>query len=156
MNPAAEKILGAPAAALTGQTFTRFLAPDSREKLARLIIDLDTRPEGQRYLWIPGGLAATTRQGGSFQAEVTLSRFDVEREPFYTLILRNVNERLEAEQKIRSLTVEAEYLRAELSAVIGADEIIGRSGPLLKVLAEVQRSRRDGRHGDDFRRNRHR
>jgi len=85
-----------------------------------------------------------------------LSRFDVEREPFYTLILRNVNERLEAEQKIRSLTVEAEYLRAELSAVIGADEIIGRSGPLLKVLAEVQRSRRDGRHGDDFRRNRHR
>src|SRR5437773_8226541 len=138
MNPAAEKILGAPAAALTGQTFTRFLAPDSREKLARLIIDLDTRPEGQRYLWIPGGLAATTRQGGSFQAEVTLSRFDVEREPFYTLILRNVNERLEAEQKIRSLTVEAEYLRAELSAVIGADEIIGRSGPLLKVLAEVK------------------
>ena len=73
MNPAAEKILGAPAAALTGQTFTRFLAPDSREKLARLIIDLDTRPEGQRYLWIPGGLAAATRQGGSFQAEVTLS-----------------------------------------------------------------------------------
>ena len=138
MNPAAEKILGAPAAALTGQTFTRFLAPDSREKLARLIIDLDTRPEGQRYLWIPGGLAAATRQGGSFQAEVTLSRFDVEREPFYTLILRNVNERLEAEQKIRSLTVEAEYLRAELSAVIGADEIIGRSGPLLKVLAEVK------------------
>ena len=138
MNPAAEKILGAPAAALTGQTFTRFLAPDSREKLARLIIDLDTRLEGQRYLWIPGGLAATTRQGGSFQAEVTLSRFDVEREPFYTLILRNVNERLEAEQKIRSLTVEAEYLRAELSAVIGADEIIGRSGPLLKVLAEVK------------------
>lgn len=138
MNPAAEKILGAPAAALTGQTFTRFLAPDSREKLARLIIDLDTRLEGRRYLWIPGGLAAATRQGASFQAEATLSRFDVEREPFYTLILRNVNERLEAEQKIRSLTVEAEYLRAELSAVIGADEIIGRSGPLLKVLAEVK------------------
>ena len=36
------------------------------------------------------------------------------------------------------MTVEAEYLRAELNAVIGADEIIGRSGPLLKVLAEVK------------------
>ena len=76
--------------------------------------------------------------GGHFQAEATLSRFDVEREPFYTLILRNVNERLEAEQKIRSLTVEAEYLREEISSLVGADEIIGRSEPLRKVLAEVK------------------
>ena len=138
MNPAAEKVLGAPVAALTGQTFTHLLTPDSREKLARLIIDIDTRPEGQRYLWIAGGLTAITRQGESFRAEATLSRFDAEREPFYTLILRNVNDRLNAEQKIRSLTVEAEYLREEISALTGADEIIGASEPLRKVLAEAQ------------------
>jgi PAS domain S-box-containing protein len=138
MNPAAEKIFGCAPAEAAGRIFTHFLTPDSREKLAGLIIDLDTRPDGQRYLWIPGGLAATGSPGGDFQAEATLSRFDVEREPFYTLILRNVNERLEAEQKIRSLTVEAEYLREEISSLVGADEIIGRSEPLLKVLAEVK------------------
>ena len=138
MNPAAEKVFGCAAAEVAGRTFTHFLTPDSREKLARLIIDLDTRPDGQRYLWIPGGLAATADHGGSFQAEATLSRFDVEREPFYTLILRNVNERLEAEQKIRSLTVEAEYLREEISSLVGADEIIGRSEALRKVLADVK------------------
>jgi PAS domain S-box-containing protein len=138
MNPAAEKIFGCAAAEAAGRTFTHFLTPDSREELARLIIDLDTRPDGQRYLWIPGGLTATGSGGGHFQAEATLSRFDVEREPFYTLILRNVNERLEAEQKIRSLTVEAEYLREEISSLVGADEIIGRSEPLRKVLAEVK------------------
>jgi len=114
------------------------LTADSREKLARLIIDLDTRPDGQRYLWIPGGLAATNDHAGSFQAEATLSRFDLEREPFYTLILRNVNERLEAEQKIRSLTVETEYLREEISSLVGADEIIGGSEALRKVLADVK------------------
>jgi PAS domain S-box-containing protein len=138
MNPAAEKVFGCAAAEAAGRTFTHFLTADSREKLARLIIDLDTRPDGQRYLWIPGGLAATNDHGGSFQMEATLSRFDLEREPFYTLILRNVNERLEAEQKIRSLTVETEYLREEISSLVGADEIIGGSEALRKVLADVK------------------
>jgi len=137
MKPASEKVFGCAAAEVTGHAFTHFLVPDSREKLARLIIDVDTRPDGQRYFWIPGGLTATGNHGGAFQAEATLSRFDVGREPFYTLILRNVNERLEAEQKIRSLTVEAEYLREEISALVGAEEIIGRSEPLRKVLADV-------------------
>ena len=138
VNPAAEKVLGASAMALTGQTFTHFLAPDSREKLARLIIDLDTRPEGQRSLWIGGGLTATAHGGESFEAEATLSRFDVKREPFYTLVLRNVNDRLQAERKIESLTIEAEYLREELNELIGADEIIGRSDALLRVLDDVK------------------
>ncbi|MGH7872957.1 MAG: sigma 54-interacting transcriptional regulator [Candidatus Binatia bacterium] len=138
MNPAAEKAFGCAAAEVTGQTFTHFLTSESREKLARLIIDLDTRPEGQRSLWIPGSLTATANLGGTFQAEATLSRFDVEREPFYTIILRNVSKRLEAEQKIRTLTVEAEYLREEISSLVGADEILGRSKPLRKVLADIK------------------
>ncbi len=49
-----------------------------------------------------------------------------------------MNERLEAEQKIRSLTVETEYLREEISSLVGADEIIGGSEPLRKVLADVK------------------
>jgi PAS domain S-box-containing protein len=138
MNPAAEKVFGCNVTQVSGQAFSRFLAADSREKLARLIVDLDTRPEGQRSLWIPGGLAATGSQGGNFQAEATLSRFDSERKAFYTLILRNVNERLEAEQKIRSLTIEAEYLREEISGLVGADEMVGESEALSKVLDDVR------------------
>ena len=138
VNPAAEKVLGAPAMVLTGEIFTHFLAPDSREKLARLIIDLDTRPEGQRSVWIGGGLTATAQSGEIFEAEATLSRFDQKREPFYTLVLRNVNDRLQAERKIESLTSEAEYLRQELNELIGADEIIGRSHALLRVVNDVK------------------
>ncbi len=78
--------------------------PDAREKLAGLIVDLDTRPEGQRSFWVTGGLNAIARDGALFQAEATLARFDVGREPFPTIILRNVNERIEAENKIHSLT----------------------------------------------------
>ena len=138
MNPAAEKAFGCVLGEVIGQNFGHFLVPDAREKLGNLIIDLDTRPEGQRYLWIPGGLKAVGASGEKFEAEATLSRFDLGREPFYTLILRNVNERLEAEQRIRSLTVETEYLREEIKELLNCDEIIGQSEPLLRLLHDVK------------------
>ena len=121
-----------------GQLFTRFLSSDSRERLANLIIELDLRPEGERYTWIPGGLSAQSASGEAFPAEATLSRFDMGREPFYTLILRNVNARLKAQQKIRSLTVETEYLREEIKELQNFDEIVGQSEPLTRVLRDIE------------------
>jgi PAS domain S-box-containing protein len=138
VNAAAEKVFSCSSQEIVGQLFTRFLSSDSRERLANLIIDLDLRPEGERYSWIPGGLHAQSTSGEVFPAEATLSRFDMGREPFYTLILRNVNARLQAQQKIRSLTVEAEYLREEIKELQNFDEIVGRSGPLARVLRDVE------------------
>lgn len=61
------------------------------------------------------------------------------KEHFYTLILRNVNERLLSEQRIRSLTIESEYLKEELKSLTESDGIIGGSGPLIKVLKDVKK-----------------
>ena len=155
MNPAAEKIFGCAAGVMIGETFTHRLVPDAREKLARLIIELDSRKMSQRSLWVAGGFHAIAHDGTSFQAEATLARFDVEREPYYTLILRNVNERIEAEHKIHSLTVEAEYLREEIKLLVGADGIVGQSALLVKNLARGAGSRGHRCHGLDSRRNRH-
>ena len=137
VNAAAEKVFGCSSPEIVGQLFTRFLCSDSRERLARLIIELDLRPEGERYSWIPGGLNAQSASGEAFPAEATVSRFDMGREAFYTLILRNVNARLQARQKIRSLTVEAEYLREEIKE-LQSDEIVGQSEPLARVLRDIQ------------------
>ena len=137
VNAAAEKVFGCSSPLIVGQIFTRFLCSDSRERLARLIIELDLRPEGERYSWIPGGLNAQSASGEAFPAEATVSRFDMGREAFYTLILRNVNARLQARQKIRSLTVEAEYLREEIKE-LQSDEIVGQSEPLARVLRDIQ------------------
>ena len=138
MNPAAERVFGCGAGAMIGETFSHYLVPDAREKLARLIIELDSRPARQRSLWVAGGFHAIARDGASFEAEATLACFDVEREPFYTLILRNVNERIEAEHKIHSLTIETEYLRDEIKTLMGVDGIVGQSPTWLKILSEVQ------------------
>lgn len=60
------------------------------------------------------------------------------RQTFYTLILRNVRDRLEAERKIHALTNEAAYLREELRALRHFDAILGRSEPILRVLHDIQ------------------
>jgi transcriptional regulator with GAF, ATPase, and Fis domain len=76
--------------------------------------------------------------GATFPAEASLSRFDVRGKPFYTLILRDVNERFEAKQRISSLAAEAEYLREEIRALHNFDEIVGHSAPLLRSLRDVR------------------
>ncbi|MFQ5935898.1 MAG: sigma 54-interacting transcriptional regulator [Acidiferrobacterales bacterium] len=138
LNPAAEKVFRGVASQVVGQDFSQFLAEQCREKFTTLLEALDARPEGERHLWIAGGLTALCVDGKEFPAEATLSRFEMQRRTFYTLILRNVNERLEAEQKIRSLTVEAEYLKEEIRALHNFDEIVGQSEPLLRVLHDVK------------------
>ena len=84
-------------------------------------------------------MSAQSASGEAFPAEATLSRFDMGREPFYTLILRNVNARLQAQQKIRSLTVETEYLREEIKELQNFDEIVGQSEPLLQSSCAISR-----------------
>jgi PAS domain S-box-containing protein len=138
INMAAEKVFQCPSSEMIGRRFTQFLARDGTERLAQLIADLEVRPDGQRHLWIPGGLQAVSAGSGPFRAEATLSRYEVGREPYYTLILRNVEDRLDAERRIRSLTDETTYLREEIKALHGSDAVIGRSEPFLRVLRDVQ------------------
>jgi PAS domain S-box-containing protein len=139
MNSAAERMFGCVAAEVRGASFDDFLSRESRGKLAYLAGDLQRQPDGRQSLWIPDGLEATRSDGASFPAEATLSRFELAGRPFYTLILRNIDDRLEAEARIRNLTSAMDVLRAELDALQGFDEIIGRSDALRRVLADVDR-----------------
>jgi PAS domain S-box-containing protein len=139
MNSAAERIFGCVAAESRGSMFAGFLSRESRGKLTYLTGDLKRQPEGKQSLWIPDGLDAVGADGAGFPAEATLSRFELAGRPFFTLILRNINERLEAEERIRDLMSETEYLRAEIDALHGFDEIVGQSPALRSVLADVQR-----------------
>ncbi len=137
VNAAAEKTFQCRAAAMTGQDFRRFVGRDDADRLVGLIAELDRRPEGERSRWIPGGLTARCPEGGSFPAEATLSRFDLHRQKFTTLILRNVYDRQIAEQTIRSLTTEAEILREELDALHRDEALLGDSPALTQVLRDI-------------------
>jgi transcriptional regulator with PAS, ATPase and Fis domain len=137
MNAAAEKVFACVAAERAGQPVEVLLGSAATAKLRALADELDRRGAAEQSLWIPEGLTAEPAGCRPFPAEATLSRFEVRRRPFYTLILRNVDERIEAERSIRSLTAEADYLREELAAEHGFDEIVGRSPALRSALQEV-------------------
>jgi len=138
MNPAAERTFEIPAEHARGMPLSALVSPEDAARLAGLGEQLHQRPPRERSAWVPGGFTGTTTGGSTFPAEATLSLFELEGRQHFTLILRNVNERLEAERRIARLTDEAEWLRRELRELGRAGEIIGRSEPLLRVLTEVR------------------
>ncbi|HMK73920.1 MAG TPA: sigma 54-interacting transcriptional regulator, partial [Myxococcaceae bacterium] len=138
MNPAAERTFELPAEQARGLPLSRLAAAEDAAKLQALGRELAKRPPQERSVWVPGGLSGLTAGGSTFPAEATLSLFEVDERAHFTLILRNVNERLEAERRIVTLTGETEYLRAELRELGRSGEITGRSEKLLRVLAELR------------------
>jgi PAS domain S-box-containing protein len=140
MNAAAEKVFGETADRVRGQGAERLLGASATRKLARFAEELEQRADSERSMWLPDGLAAEPPVHRPFPAEATLSRFEMQGRPFYTLILRNIDDRLEAERTIRSLSAQTEYLRHEIEADHGFDEIVGASPALraaLKGVAQV-------------------
>jgi len=138
MNEAAERTFGRPLAEAEGTTLHSMLSRESSGKLSYLAGDLGRRPPGAQSLWIPDGIEAVRPDGSRFPAEATLSRFELLGQPRFALILRNIDERLEAEQRIRSLMDQADYLRAELAELHGFDDIVGESPVLRRVLTDVE------------------
>lgn len=138
-NRAASMTFRASRERLMGSDVQRFLSRTSRLKLRSLIEELDETPAEERSLWVSGGLEGIRTDGKQFPAEATLSAFELQGEPHYTLILRDVDARIDAERRLRHLTAETEYLRQELRELEGFGEIVGESPPMLRMLADLRR-----------------
>jgi PAS domain S-box-containing protein len=138
VNPAAERLFACTEEDLVGENLRDFLAPESSAQFDAFVKELDRRPAGERQLWIPPSFTVQRWNKTTFPAEGTLSGFENRGKFFHTVILRNVDERVEAAQRIQSLTVQAEYLQEEIRALHHFGEIIGKSSALRQVLREVE------------------
>ena len=72
-----------------------------------------------------------------FLTEGTISRYDAREHGYYTIILRNVNDRVVAERKIETLSAQTQYLRSQIDEAEGFDEIVGDSPSLRAALEAV-------------------
>ena len=135
MNSAAAKLFACKPGEIEGEDLARFLTEASMKTMGKLVDQLGDSAGSS--CWIPSGLRAKTCSGREFPAEATLSRSEGKRRPHYTLILRNVDERQEAERRIAALESETEALREELRQLQGSGEILGDSDAIRKVLAEI-------------------
>jgi len=137
LNKAAEKVFGCTAEAVVGSPFERLLETGEADKLGRSIAEVEGRAEGEQALWLPRGLAARRLDGSSFAAETTLSRYHLGGRAYFTLILRNVEDRLAAERQIRQLTDETAYLRQEILELHNSGELLGRSPRFVELLRDL-------------------
>lgn len=66
--------------------------------------------------------------------EGTISRYGNDRETFYTLILRNIEERLIAQDKINQLTTRTKYLEEEIIQLTSSHGILAEDQSMVNVL----------------------
>jgi len=137
MNEAGERLFGCTAASMLGRHVGDLLGDTATLTLSDLTGELERRKGGERFVWIPGGFTVAPARGDAFPAEATLSTFEHNGQTCFALILRSVNERIVAERRIASLSAQADYLREEIAADHGFDEVIGRSKSLLESLRNV-------------------
>ena len=102
-NPAAARVLAADEGRLAGQDLTRFLDRESRTALDERIAEMSRHPVHERRYWFPRGLTARRADGSAFCAEATLSCFETNGRLFHLLILRDVNDRIAIENRMRRL-----------------------------------------------------
>lgn len=121
-----------------GQEVKWFLAGESARLIANCTRELAGKPHDARHLWIPSQLTVLRADRSRFPAEATLSCFESQGAPHYTLILRNVDERLTAERQIALLSAETEYLRGELAQESDLGDLIGASRAMQEVRSAIK------------------
>ncbi|GMV14425.1 MAG: sigma 54-interacting transcriptional regulator [Polyangiaceae bacterium] len=137
VNSAAARAFELDEASCPGRAFRELVEGESADLLRKQASALVVSSGKDQSSWIAGGLRARSAGGRPFHAEATLSHYRAGGRGFFTLILRDVEERIAAEERIRSLTRETELLRRELGSLRTFDPILGSSKALLDSLAQV-------------------
>lgn len=134
-NGSAATLFGFSSEDLADRKLTALLSPASGQKLSSVSRELDTL--GRHFAWMPGGLDAVRADGSTFAAEASVSRFDVQEECRYSVILRSVQDQLEAESRLRELEEETAYLLSEIAEHRNGGEIAGNSRAIRDVITAV-------------------
>jgi PAS domain S-box-containing protein len=99
-NKAAETIFGCAAAEAIGHPLDRFIPARFREAHRRYVQHFGATGATSRSMYSPSTLHGLRANGEEFPLEATISRVTVGGEKLYTVILRDITERKQAEQEI--------------------------------------------------------
>src|SRR5215813_7793245 len=135
-NGSAAALFGISAESLVNRSLATLLTASSAQKLSTVAQELNTA--GQYSSWIPRGFDAIRADGSQFPAEASLSCFDLSGRRRYSVILRNVQDQLAAENRLRKLEAETAYLQSEIAQHQPIGEIMGESSAINKVVAAVR------------------
>jgi PAS domain S-box-containing protein len=135
-NAAAARIFRCAADFAIGQPVERFIAPHC-SKLFEQFIDFDSSV-AKAQAWAPEGLSARRADGEEFPIEATFSLLEAHGQKLYTIILRDVNDRCLAEQKLDRLQQEKGYLQEVLNDDHNPDDFVSGSKLMRTVMEQVR------------------
>jgi PAS domain S-box-containing protein len=135
-NAAAARIFRCAADFAIGQSVERFIAPHSVQLFKRFI-DFDQRTT-RTQAWAPIGLSARRADGEEFPMEATFSPLEANEQRFFTIILRDVNDRQLAEQKLDKLQQEKGYLQEVLNDDHNPDDFVSGSKLMRAVMKQIR------------------
>jgi formate hydrogenlyase transcriptional activator len=136
-NPAAERIFQCSQDLAIGQLLEHFIAPHCRHLFERFLA-LDGSATAKKPIWVAEGLYARRANADEFPIEATFSPLSVDGELRYTVILRDVNDRKQAEQSLTRLQQEKGYLQEFINTEHNLGDIVSASGEMQAVFEQVR------------------
>ena len=137
-NAAAERTFRCTAAEAIGRPFRPFLSERLRSTIEGHVGSFTGSPKIHKYLLPMEGLTALRADGEEFPIEATISQLEIRGRNHYTVILRDLQERTQAEAEIRRLNLSNDYLRQEILAEHNFEEIVGTSDCWRELLQRVE------------------
>lgn len=137
-NSAAGRVFGCASDQLVGRSLMELLTAASARRLLEVSDAFANKAGGEGSLWLPEALCARRADGETFTAEASVSRYRLRGRAWHTLILRDVEDRVAAQQAIASLSAQAQYLADELKALHNCDQILGESAAMNSLLGDIQ------------------
>jgi len=137
-NPAAERIFACSAAWALGQPFDRFLSRPLRGLLEGFLRAAGEHPGEQQQMWAPEGLKALRANREEFPVEITIASMRDGEHLYYTLVLRDVNERVHDQAELGRLTDQNRLLRQAVREQYGLEQMVGDSAPMRALYRTVE------------------
>ncbi|HTF20060.1 MAG TPA: sigma 54-interacting transcriptional regulator, partial [Chryseolinea sp.] len=133
-NATAESQLQIDSSSMVGMPIATFLTDASKSKVLTAIEALMST--GRRYGWLDGDLVLLPRAGDAFEAEGTLSRYELDSKVYYALVLRRKVDRSDG-NKVDDLIHQTEHLGEELEELQQACQLIGESQVMKRLLQNI-------------------
>ena len=116
-NAAAQKMFGYSAAIMLGQPLDRLMPEQFRVQHRRHIEAYGATTVSNRSMGALGQIRAVRADGQNFRVEASISQIEIDGQKLYTVILRDITEREQAEQALRASEI-AQTLAAQTQTAI--------------------------------------